>query len=109
MYLDTLSRPAEIIHFFKGKFLYHQKYLYDKSGFSKTELRYDDKPDSLWCITEFRYDYDDNILRRFWKVIGSTTETKQVYIYDKNKRLIKILNYSVDELTGYTKFEYSDN
>ncbi len=108
-YLDTLNRPTEVIHFFKGKFLYRQKYLYDKFGFSKTELRYDDKPDSLWCITEFRYDFDNNILRRFWKVIGSTTETKQVYVYDKNKRLTKILNYSVDELTGYTKFEYSDN
>lgn len=109
-YLDTLNRPTEIIHFFKGKFLYRQVYKYDKYGDMETELRYDDKPDSLWCITEYRYDlFDKKIKRRFWKVIGSTTEQKQIYEYDKNRRLTKILNYSVDELTGYTKFEYSDN
>ena len=109
-YLDTLNRPKEIIHFFKGKFLYREVYLYDKYGNSKTELRYDNKPESLWCITEYRYDiFDNKITRRFWKVIGSSTEIKQIYEYDKKRRLVKILNYSVDELTGYTKFEYSDN
>lgn len=110
-YLDTLNRPAEIIHFFRGKFLYRQVYLYDKFGDIKTELRYDNKPDSLWCITEYRYDLFNkrNIARRLWKVIGSSTETKQIYEYDKKNRLVKILNYSVDELTSYTKFEYSDN
>jgi hypothetical protein len=108
-YLDTLNRPIEIIHFFKGKFLYRQKYLYDKYGNSETVLRYDDKPDSLWCITESRYDYNSKIVRRLWKVIGSSTETKQVYIYDKRKRLTKILNYSVEVLTGYTKFEYQND
>lgn len=109
-YLDSVNRPKEIIHFFKEKFLYRQVYLYNKYGNSKTELRYDNKPDSLWCITEYRYDiFDNKISRRFWKVIGSSTETKQIYEYDKKRRLAKILNYSVDELTGYTKFEYSDN
>lgn len=109
-YLDTLNRPTEIIHFFKGKFLYRQVFLYDKFGVNETQLRYDDKPDSLWCITEYRYDIlDGKVIRRLWKVIGSSTEQKKIYEYDKNRRLIKILKYSVDELTGYTKFEYSDN
>jgi hypothetical protein len=109
-YLDTLNRPTETIHIFKGKFLYKQAFLYDKYANSKTELRYDNKQDSLWCITEYRYDiFDNKLTRRLWKVIGSSTETKQIYEYDKKRRLVKILNYSVDELTGYTKFEYSDN
>jgi hypothetical protein len=108
IYLDSLRRPKEIIHYFQGKFLYRQVYLYDKFGFTKTELRYDNKPDSLWCITEFRYDFTKNVTRRFWKVIGSTTETKQIYEYDKKRRLVKILNYSVDNLTGYTKYEYEE-
>lgn len=109
-YLDSLNRPKEIIHFFKGNFLSRHIFLYNKYSNTETELRYHNKPDSLWCITEYRYDiFDDKITRQFWKVIGSSTETKQIYEYDKKRRLVKILNYSVDKLTGYTKFEYSDN
>ena len=105
-YLDSLNRPAESFHFYNGKFLYRQKYVYEKSGLNRTELRYDDNPNNLWCVTEYKYDKDDNILQKYWKVIGGFTESKQVYIYDKNKRLIKILNYDAYELTGINKFKY---
>lgn len=103
---DSLGRPIEKIHYYKDKFLYRQEFRYDRWGYIVTELRYDNKPDSLWCITEWQYNYDKQPIRKFWKVIGSKTETKDVYIYNRKKLLVKILHYSGEELEGYTKYKY---
>ena len=70
------------------------------------EIRYDNKPDSLFCITEWQYNYDKQLTRKFRKIIGSKTETKDVYIYDKRKLIVKILHYDGEQIGGYTKFKY---
>jgi hypothetical protein len=103
---DTLGRPIEKIHYYKDKFLNRQEFRYDRWGEIVTEIRYDDKPDSLWCITEWQYNNDKQLIRKFWKVIGSKTETKDVYIYNRKKLLVKILHYGGEELEGYTKYKY---
>ena len=103
---DSLGRPVEKIHFFKDKFLYRQAYLYEKGSKNTTELRYDNKPDSLWCITEWQYNIKDQLVRKFWKVIGSTIETRDVYIYNKRNLLTKILHYDDEGITSYTKYRH---
>lgn len=104
---DSLGRPIEKIHYYEDKFLYRQEFRYDRWGDIVTELRYDNKPDSLWCITEWQYDIiTKQPTRKFWKVIGSKTETKDVYVYNRKKLLVKILHYSGEELEGYTKYKY---
>lgn len=103
---DSLGRPIEKTHYYKDKFIYRQEFRYDRWGYNVTELRYDDKPDSLWCITEWQYNYDKQPVRKFWKIIGGTTETKDVYIYNKKKLLVKILHYHRENLVGYTKYKY---
>ena len=103
---DSLGRPIEKIHYYKDKFLYRQEFRYDRWGEIVTEIRYDNKPDSLWCITEWQYNYDKQPIQKFWKVIGSKTEIKDVYIYNRKKLLVKILHYSGEELEGYTKYKY---
>ncbi len=103
---DISGRPIKKTHYYNDRFLYREEFRYDRSGQIVTELRYDDKPDSLWCITEWQYNYDKRPTRKFWKVIGSTTETKDIYIYNNKKLLDKILHYSGDELKGYTKYKY---
>lgn len=103
---DSIGRPIEKIHFYKDKFLYRQVYLYDKWNEIVTEIRYDNKPDSLWCITEWQYNYDKQLIRKFWKVIGSKTEKKDVYIYNRKKLLVKVLHFEGEELAGYNKYNY---
>lgn len=103
---DSLGRPIEKIHYYKDEFLYRQEFRYDRWGEIVTEIRYKNKPDSLWCITEWQYNYDKQPIRKFWKVIGSKTETKDVYIYNRKKLLVKILHYSGETLEGYTKYKY---
>ena len=103
---DNLGRPIEKIHYYKDKFSYRQAFRYDKSNNIETELRYDDKPDSLWCINEWQYNYDRQLIRKLWKVVGSETETRDIYIYDKQKLLIKILNYNGEVLKSYKRYKY---
>lgn len=103
---DSIGRPIEKIHYYKGEFLYRIEYRYEKYGNDITEIRYDNKPDSLWCITEYKYNYNKQLIRKFWKVVGSTTETRDLYIYNKENLLIKVLHYSGEELNGYTKYKY---
>jgi hypothetical protein len=104
---DSLGRPIEKIHYYKDKFLYRIEYRYDRWGDIVTEIRYDNKPDSLWCITEWQYDIiTKQPTRKFWKVIGSKTETKDIYIYNRKKLLVKILHYSGEELRGFTRYKY---
>lgn len=104
---DSLGRPIEKIHYYKGKFLYKQEFRYDSWGNIVTELRYDNKPDSLWCITEWQYNHNKQPIQKLQKVIGSNTETKDVYIYNRKKLLVKVLHYSGKELDGYTKYKYT--
>jgi hypothetical protein len=104
---DTSGREIEKIHYYNGKFLYRQEFLYSDFGTMKTELRYSDKPDSLWSITEWRYDILTNQLtRKYWNVINSTTERREEYIYDRKKLLKRIERYNADEKTGFTKYKY---
>lgn len=103
---DSLGRPIEKKHFYKGKFSSRREYRYDKWDEIVTEIRYNDKPDSLWCITEWQYNNDKQLIRKFWKVVGSKTETKDIYIYNRKKLLKKILHYNGEELSRYTKYKY---
>ncbi len=103
---DSLGRPIEKIHYFEDKFLYRQEFRYDHRGDIVAEIRYNHKPDSLCCISEWQYNYDKQPIRKFCKVIGSKTETKDVYIYNRKKLLVKVLHYSGEELEGYTKYKY---
>lgn len=104
---DTSGQVIEKIHYYNGKFLYRQEFLYSDFGTIKTELRYDDKPDSLWSITEWRYDIiTKQITRKYWNVINSTTERREEFIYDRKKLLKRIERYNAEEKTGYTKYKY---
>jgi hypothetical protein len=104
---DTSGQVIEKIHYYNGKFLYRQEFLYSDFGTIKTELRYDDKPDSLWSITEWRYDIiTKQLTRKYWNVINSTTERREEFIYDRKKLLRRIDRYNAEEKTGYTKYKY---
>tara|TARA_B100001109_G_C18860735_1_gene473835 strand:+ start:968 stop:1852 length:885 start_codon:yes stop_codon:yes gene_type:complete len=104
---DTSGQVIEKIHYYNGKFLYRQEFLYSDFGTIKTELRYDDKPDSLWSITEWRYDIiTKQLTRKYWNVINSTTERREEFIYDRKKLLRRIERYNAEEKTGYTKYKY---
>jgi len=103
---DYLERPIEVIHFYKGKFLYRKEYRYNKLQNIETEIRYDDKPDSLWSITEWEYNINKQLVRKFWKVIDSKTEKKDIYLYNRKKLLVKVLHFSGDRLESYTKYKY---
>nr|WP_299206077.1 hypothetical protein [uncultured Brumimicrobium sp.] len=104
---DTNGQVIEKIHYYNGKFLYRQEFLYSDFGTIKTELRYDDEPDSLWSITEWRYDIiTKQLTRKYWNVINSTTERREEFIYDRKKLLRRIERYNAEEKTGYTKYKY---
>jgi len=104
---DTSGQVIEKIHCYNGKFLYRQEFLYSDFGTIKTELRYSDKPDSLWSITEWRYDIiTKQLTRKYWNVINSTTERREEFIYDRKKLLKRIERYNAEEKTGYTKYKY---
>lgn len=104
--LDSLKRPIEKIHYLKSAFLYREEIRYSNDGDIVTELRYDNEADSLWSITEWQYNYDRQLKRKFWKVIGDRTERKDIYIYNRKKLLVKVLHYSGDILEGFTKYKY---
>jgi len=110
--IDSLNREIEKIHYYKGKFLRRTVTIYNDDHNIVTKYLYDDDPDKLWSYTETKYDYlTKQPLRKFWKVLNSTTETKDIYIYNRKKLLVKILHYNVaqngrDELEYYTKYKY---
>lgn len=104
---DTMGRVVDKIHYYNGKFLYRQEFRYSDYGTIKTELRYDDEPDSLWSITEWRYDIiTKQLSRKYWNVINSTTETREEFVYNRKKLLKRIDRYNAEEKTGYTKYKY---
>jgi hypothetical protein len=104
---DSIGRPTETIHLYNGKFLYRCEYRYDLFNCRVAELRYDDKPDSLWCITEWDFDAWDRLKVELWIVPGSAAETKEVYFYNKKGLLKRISEYDRYGLDGYTKYRYS--
>lgn len=109
---DSLNREIEKLHYYKGKFLRRIVTVYNDEQNIVTVYLYDDEPDKLWSYTETRYDYfTKQPLRKYWKVLNSTTETKDIYIYNRKKLLVKILHYNVDqngkdELQHYTRYKY---
>lgn len=110
---DTLKRITLTTEYSNGKLLLRRKFLYRDGTDNITELRYDNASDtSLWSITETKigyirqFPYPKKKLEKFWKVINSTAETREVYLYNKNCLPDKIEIYSGITLTGYTKFDY---
>lgn len=109
---DSLGREIEKYHYYKGEFLRRTEWDYNDSDGITTQYMYDDKPDSLWSITETRYDiFTKQPIRKHWNVLNSSVETKDIYIYNKKKLLIKILHYNVDldgtdELQSMIKYKH---
>lgn len=110
--VDSLGREIEKYHYYKGKFLRRTVWIYNDSDGITTEYKYDDKPDSLWSISEIRYDiFSKRPIRKYWKVVNSRTETKDIYKYNRKKLLKKVFHYNVDidgtdELQSLTKYKY---
>jgi hypothetical protein len=104
---DKSGRVIEKIHLYNGKFLYREEFRYSDHERMKTELRYSDKPDSLWCITEWRYEIiSGQLTRKYWNVINSTTESREEYIYSRKKLLKQVDRFNAEDKTGYTKYKY---
>jgi hypothetical protein len=109
---DSLNREIEKIHYYKGKFLRRTVTIYNDAQNIVTIYLYDDEPNKLWGFTETKYDYfTKQPLRKYWKILNSTTETKDIYIYNRKKLLVKILHYNVDQegrdvLEYYSKYKY---
>lgn len=103
---DSEGRPVIVKHYYNDKILTRSEFRYDKWGYVTTELTYDSKPDSLWCITKWEYNIDNQLKRKLWIVVGDKTETKDNYIYNRKHLLVKIMHYSGDELRGFTKYKY---
>ena len=104
---DTNGQVIEKVHYSNGKFLFRKEFRYSDLGTIKTELKYYDKPDSLWSITEWRYDIiTKQITRKYWNVINITTERREEFIYDRKKLLKRIDRYNAENKTGYTKYKY---
>lgn len=110
---DTLKRIILTTEFLDGQLLLRKKFLYRDDMGLTTELRYDNASDtSLFSFTETKVDnikpfpYPKKKLEKYWKVINSTTESREIYIYNKKCLLDKIEIYSGIKLTGYTKFDY---
>ncbi|MAY84903.1 MAG: hypothetical protein CMP59_12300 [Flavobacteriales bacterium] len=107
IYYDTSGREIEAIHYMDESFLYRQEFKYSDDGLIKTELRFDDEPDSLWAITEWRFDYfSKEPIRKYWNVINSGVERRTEYLYNKKGLLKRIDVYDASGKTQYTKFRY---
>jgi len=104
---DTSGQVIEKIHFYNEKFLYRKEFRYSDFGTIKTELSYHDKPDSLWSVTEWRYDIITNqLIRKYWNVINSSVERREEFIYNRKKLLKRIERFNAKRKTGYTKYKY---
>lgn len=101
---DSLGREVEKVHYLNGKFLRRTVTVYERN--LKTKYLYDDSPDKLWSLTEEKYDYlTDKLIRRYWKVLDSTTERIEMFEYNRKGLLKRILTYAVDVQTGKNKLE----
>jgi hypothetical protein len=108
---DSLGREIEMFHYLNGIFLRRTLTIYKHN--LKTTYLYDDSPDKLWCYTEEKYNFlTDKLIRKYWKVLDSTVERKEIFEYNIKGLLKKILTYDVDLVTGkdelesYTKYKY---
>lgn len=108
---DSLGREIEKFHYSNGKFLRRTVTVYSLN--LKTKYLYDDSPDKLWSVTEEKYNFlNDKLIRRYWKVLDSSTERIEIFEYNKKGLLKKVLTYDVnsktgkDELEAFTKYKY---
>jgi len=111
---DSLNRQILSVEYSNDNFLFKKFFLYRNGTDIITELRYNNKSDScLWSISETKYGYSKSYcqggkkkLEKFQKIINSSSEERDIYIYNKKCELKKIEHYSGIELVGYTKFKY---
>lgn len=109
---DSQNREIESRYYFNGEFLRRTVTVYNDDNHIVTVYKYDKEPHNLWSYTETRYDFlTKRPLRKHWKVLNSTTETKEIYIYNRKKLLVKVLHYRVDqfgrdELEYFTKYKH---
>lgn len=108
---DSLGREVEKFHYFNGKFLRRTVTVYKYN--MKTIYLYNDSPDKLWSFTEEKYSYGTNkLFRRYWKVLDSSTERIEIFEYNRNDLLKRILTYGIDSQSGknrlesFTKYKY---
>jgi hypothetical protein len=101
---DSLGREVEKFHYSNGKFLRRTVSVYKYN--LKTIYIYDDSPDKLWSFTEEKYNYGTNkLLRRYWKVLDSPTERIEIFEYNRNDLLKRVLTYGIDSQSGKNKLE----
>lgn len=96
---DEQGRETDKIRFLDGTFLRRTVTVYGKD--MKTVFLYNDSPDNLWSYTEYKYSYLNGLLvRKYWKVLNSSTEKKEIFFYDKQERLTKVERYRVNSENG---------
>lgn len=110
---DSLGRPIEKIEFYidgyRNKQIFRKKYQYDKKGEFVIELSYygeSGDTEKLSELFEWHYNQYKQLIVKYHKIIGDTTEEKDVYIYNRKKLLVKILHYNGNKLEGCTKYKY---
>jgi len=111
---DSLNRQTLSVEYSNNKFLLKKLFLYSNDNDIITELRYNNETNScLWSISETKngnpryYCFGGKKkLEKFKKIINSSIEERDLYIYNKKCELMKIEHYSGIELVGYTKFKY---
>lgn len=103
--MDSLNRPLEKNSYNNGKFDHRIEYRY--SDHIVTEIRYENKPDSLYSITLWNYDYWKNLICNSVIVIGSQTQ-KEVNIYYLNGLCKKKKYYRGEGFESYIKYKYRE-
>jgi hypothetical protein len=102
---DSLNRPLEKISYYYGKFDYRIEYRY--SDYIVTEIRYKNKPDSLYSITFLRYDYSNNLISETDIIIGSQPN-KEVSVYSIFNLCKKKKFYRGEDFESYIKYKYKE-
>lgn len=98
---DTTGRIKEMTQYFNGKFLLREVYMYDTHGMRMTKIRYEHKPDSLFSFTEHQYDIlAQEPISVYWKVLNSNVEQREEYVYDRKRRLKRVLRSDAFGPTG---------
>ncbi len=105
IFVNSQNDPVKKIHYFQNKFLYEEKFEYNESNELIKKLRYDENKE-LWCIDEWKYNSKNQIILKFHKFTGTSSEYKNIYLYNKHNLLKKILYYENDKLIKYSIFKY---
>ena len=103
--MDSLNRPLEKNSYNNGKFDHRIEYRY--SDHIVTEIRYENKPDSLCSITLWNYDYSKKLISKSVIEIGGQPE-KEVYIYNLNNLCKKKKYYHGENFEYYIKYKYNE-